>query len=158
MWESEIGNYGLFFALLCPAPKPQPLKTQKIRILKKWKKLLEISSFYTYVPKTTIIWGTDRQNLWSFWAIFCPFNPLTTRKFKSLKKLQKHLDMSSFYTCAPKITIKWYMLPKIWSVTDNFLSLWTTCCPFTPLLTPETKILKKCKKNLEILSFYTCVP
>ena len=34
-------------------------KTWKIRILKKWiKKLLEISSFYTYVPKATIIWST----------------------------------------------------------------------------------------------------
>ena len=34
-------------------------KTRKIRILKKWKKiLLRISSFYTCVPKATIIWGT----------------------------------------------------------------------------------------------------
>ena len=34
---------------------PSFLKHHKIRILKKWKNLLEISSFYTCVPKTTII-------------------------------------------------------------------------------------------------------
>ena len=33
-------------------------KTWKIRILVKWNKLLEISSFYTCVPKITFIWGT----------------------------------------------------------------------------------------------------
>ena len=42
VWQTKIGNYGSFFALLHPL-----LKTQKIRILKKWKKLLEISSFFT---------------------------------------------------------------------------------------------------------------
>ena len=31
-------------------------------------------------------------------------------------------------------------------------------CSFTPLLTPKIKIWKKCKKHLEILSFYTCAP
>ena len=43
----------------CPfthPPPPPPLKTRKTRISKKWKKLLEISSFYTRIPKTTIIW------------------------------------------------------------------------------------------------------
>ena len=53
VWQTETGNYGSFFALLLSPPK-----TQKIRILKKWKKLLEISSFYTNLPKTTIIWAT----------------------------------------------------------------------------------------------------
>ena len=32
--------------------------------------------------------------------------------------------MSLFYTCVPKITIIWCMLPEIWSATDNFLSFW----------------------------------
>ena len=54
-------------------------KTWKIRIFKKIsKKLLEISSFYTCVPKATIIWSTvpEMRNLTIFlsvWAIFCPF-------------------------------------------------------------------------------------
>ena len=48
-------------------------KTRKIRILKKWKKvLLEISSFYTCVPKTTIIWGTVPE-IQSETNLFCHF-------------------------------------------------------------------------------------
>ena len=31
----------------------------------------------------------DRQNFLSFWAIFCPFTPLTTQKIKILKKWKK---------------------------------------------------------------------
>ena len=53
--------------------------------------LLEISSLYICVPKITIMmyrsWDTEwnRQNLLSFWAIFCPFSQLTTQKIKILK-------------------------------------------------------------------------
>ena len=69
--QTEIGNYGSFFHLL-----PFPLKTQKIRILKKWKKLLEIS-FYTCVPlKITIIWGSIPEIESETDRIFCPFTPL----------------------------------------------------------------------------------
>ena len=115
---------GHFLPFYIPHP---PLKTQEIRILKKWKKLLDISSFYTRVPKTIIIWGTapgiwsdtDRMFL-SFWSIFFPFTPLTTDKIKILKKWKKHLEMSSFYTCVPKIMIIWCILPKIWSARDKF--------------------------------------
>ena len=31
----------------------------------------------------------DRQNFLLFWAMFCPFTPLTTRKIKILKKWKK---------------------------------------------------------------------
>ena len=31
----------------------------------------------------------DRQNFLSFWAIFCPFLPLTTQKMKIMKKRKK---------------------------------------------------------------------
>ena len=37
----------------------------------------------------------------------------------------------------------------------NFLSFWAIFCLFTPLLTPKIKIRNKCKKSLEILSYYT---
>ena len=39
----------------------------------------------------------------------------------------------------------------------NFFSFWAILCPFTPLLTPKIKIWKKCKRKLEILSYYTHV-
>ena len=82
VWRTEIGNYGSFFALLPPS-----LKTQNIRILKKWKTLLEISSFYKCVPKTTITWNTVSEiqietYLFAILDHFCPFTPLTTWKIK----------------------------------------------------------------------------
>ena len=91
-------------------------------------------------------------------VIFCPFSNQTTQKINILKKWKKHLEMSSFFKCVPKITIIWCMLSEIWSTTDNFLSFWTIFCPFTPLLTPKNKTPAKCKKNIEILSSSTCVP
>ena len=64
----------------------------------------------------------DRQNLLSFWAIFCPFTLLTTWKIKSTKKKKKHLEISSFYTCVQQMTTIWCMIPEIWSMTDIFFS------------------------------------
>ena len=45
-WDLE--HKRLIFLLFLPF---YPLKSWKIKILKKWKKHLEISSFYTFVPK-----------------------------------------------------------------------------------------------------------
>ena len=71
-------------------------KTWKIRILKKGekkkKKLLEISWFYSCVPKATIIMSTELHRiLLSFWAIFCPFtyhspNNPENQNFEKMKK------------------------------------------------------------------------
>ena len=67
----------------------------------------------------------DRCNYFSFWAIFCPFTPLTAQKIKIFKKWKKHLEISSFYTCVPKIMIRWCMVPEIWCVTDRQMDRWT---------------------------------
>ena len=65
------------WAIFCPFTS---LTTWKIKILKKWNKWLEVSSFYKHVPKITIIWCmldvcliSDvwcRQIFLSFWTIF----------------------------------------------------------------------------------------
>ena len=76
---------------------------------KERKKPLEISSFYTSVPKTTIIFYTVPEILpvtgvifiFPFQAIFCPFRPQTAQKIKIYKKWRKKkktLEKSSFYT------------------------------------------------------------
>ena len=54
--------------------------------------------------------------------------------------------MSSLYTSAPKNTC----LLRYGE--------WREFLLFYPILNPEIKIWKICKKHLEILSFYTCVP
>ena len=153
MWQTEIDNYGLFFAIL-----PLPLKTRKIRILKKWKKIAgDIIILNMCTKSHNHIWGSPPEIHSGTDRIFCHFRPffallppLTTRKIKILKKCKKHLEISSFYTCVPQTTI-------IWSAT-KFLSFWTIFCPFTPLITQKIKILKKPKIRLEISSFYTSVP
>ena len=71
--HTEIGNFRSFFALLPP-------KNPKNQNFEKWKNLLEISSFYTCVPKITIIWcmvpeiQSETDRIFYNWAIFCPFS------------------------------------------------------------------------------------
>ena len=71
-----------------------PLTAQKMKISKKWRKQLEISSFYTSVPKIMII-GYTVPEIWHmtdviiiFLGYFLPFYPLTDRKMKMSKKLK----------------------------------------------------------------------
>ena len=58
----------------------------------------------------------------SFSAIFCLFTPLTTWKIKTLKKWKKCLEISSFYTCVPQMTIIWCTVPDIWTAADRTFS------------------------------------
>ena len=89
-WDIEHNRHNILssWTIFCPFT---PLKTQKIKILKKWKKCLKIS-FYTSVSKIMIIcytvpeiWHVTRCNFYfSFWAIFClyPPNSLKNQNFK----------------------------------------------------------------------------
>ena len=82
---------------------------------------------------------------------FLPFYPPKNPKNQISEKWRNLLEISSFRTCVPKITILWCMVPEIQNETQNFLSFWTIFCPFT---TPPPK---NQKKYLEILSFYTYI-
>ena len=42
---------------------------------------------------------------------------------KISKKWKKHLEIS-FYTCVPKIVIRWCTLPEIWCATDRRTDGW----------------------------------
>ena len=81
-----------FWAIFCPFTT---ITTQTIKTLTNWKKRLDISSFYTGVPKIMIT-GNTVPDIWhmmdcyfSFWAIFCPSTTLTAQKIKILKKMTK---------------------------------------------------------------------
>ena len=69
--------------------------------------MLEVSSFYTSVPKTTIMWGTvhEIQSETIFFVILGHFFALWPswqhKESKFWKNEQKPLDMSSFDTSAP---------------------------------------------------------
>ena len=80
-------NWQIFFVILDHFCTFTPLKTKKIKILKNWKKHLEISSFHTSVPKIKIYCSLDMARIrfncyFSFWAIFYPFTALTAQKIK----------------------------------------------------------------------------
>ena len=117
---TETGNSGSSFSFL------SPLKTWKIKILKKWK----------CVPKTTIIWGmvpeiwSETDRIFSHFGPFFGFYPSNNPENQNLKKWTNHLEMSSFYTCVTKIIIIWCMLPEIWSVTDIFFVILGHFLPF----------------------------
>ena len=74
-----------------------PLPTQKIKILKYWKKRLEILIILQMctINEDHTMYGScdmievDGQNLQSFWTIFSLFSLLTTRKIKILKIWKK---------------------------------------------------------------------
>ena len=95
----------------------------------------------------------DKQNFLSLWTIFCPFtSPPPTN-------LKKGLEIS-FYTWVPRTKNDNHRMYGSWDMKHdghNFLSFWTIFCPFTPLKAQKIKILKKWKKYLQILSFYTSV-
>ena len=114
-WDIECDgqNFLSFSTVFCSFTL---LTTQKIIILKKWKKHLEIISLLNKctINDSHMMYGSwdmkrDRCNCYfSFWAIFCLFTPLTTQKIKILKKWKKHLEISSFETSVPKIMIICY--------------------------------------------------
>ena len=118
----DIERVGLKLVILChflPFYSPKNLKNQDFE---KWKKLLEISSFCTCVPKTTIIWGMVPEirsetglfcHIGQFFALFPPKNT-ENQNFEDWKK---HLEISSFYTCVPQMKIIWCAVPDIWSTT-----------------------------------------
>ena len=152
VWQTEISNHGSFFALLI---------------------ILHLCN----TNDNHIMYGSwgmerDRHNFLSFWTIFCLFTSLTTPKINILKKWKKYLrDIIILHMCTINEN---HMMYGSWDKEhdrQNFFSIWTILCPFTPLTTQKIKIkkmkkqkqkktkkTKTNKKHLEILSFYTSMP
>ena len=101
----------------------------------------------------------DRCNYFSFWAIFCPFTPITDWKIKIIyikkknkkKKMKKTpVDIIILHKCTKNHDHIDHMLYCSWDmVCDgcNYFSFWAIFCSFSPR-----------KICLEISSFYTCAP
>ena len=101
--------------------------------------------------------GCNRQNFFSFWTAFCPFTPPNNLKNQNFEKMKKTSgDAIILHTCNKNDN---HMMYGSWDTERNrqtFFSFWNIFYPFT-LLTQKIKILKKWKKQLKILSLYTCV-
>ena len=145
-WDRE--NFLLFWAIFCLYT---PLTTGNIKILKQRKSILRFHHFTHVYQKSQsfdvcfLRYGIGQTYFLSFWAIFCPFTPLFTLKLKLWNKFLKELDILFYYTCLPLCTLCTYGSWDMERHRQNFLSFWTIFCPFTPLTTWKTKILKKWK-------------
>ena len=99
------------------------------------------------------------HNFLSFWSILCPFTPPNNPKNQNFEKWKKQPgDITILHMCTINDN---HMIHGSWNMErdrQNFLSLWTIFCPFTPLTTIKIKILWKWKKSREILSYYNSVP
>ena len=136
-WEMECArhNFLSFWAILYTFTL---LTIQEITILKKMKKTLEdIKLKLCTTNDDHMIYGSwdvesNIHNFLLFWAIFCPFTPLTTRKIKILKKNKKTLYFIISHLCT---TNENHMMYVSWDMESNrhdFLSIWTIICLFTP--------------------------
>ena len=151
-----------------PPPTPPTLKTWEIRIFKKWKKLLEISLIILHMHTKNhnhmryTCWDTEWDT--EFLVIMGHFLPFYTHTLPKNPENQFWKNEKSIWRCYHFT----HVYQKSWSYNVCFLRygvhqtlfffILGHFCAFNTLLTPKIKIWKKCKKNLEILSFYTCVP
>ena len=104
-------------------------------------------------------YGAWRTELFVILGHFLHFYPSNNPKNHNFKKLRKTPgDNIVLQMCTINDN---HMMYGSWDMKrdgQNFLSFWIVFCPFTLITTWKTKILKKWKKCLEILSFYTSVP
>ena len=139
-----------------------------MKISKKWKKCLGISSFNTSVPKILItcfsipeVWCVTYVIVtFHFELFFCPFNPPNSPKNNNFKKLKTPPGyIIILHMCTKNHD---HMLYCSWDMVhdrcNSYFSFWANFCPFTPLRVWKIKISKKWKKHLEISSFHTSVP
>ena len=115
-------NYFSFWAIFCPFTT---LTTRKIKMKNKTKPgdiiLHKCTKNHDHMLYCSWDVAHDRCNCYfSLWGNFCHFTPLTAQKIKIFKKWKKHLEISSFNICVPKIMIRWYTVPEIW-----WTSRWT---------------------------------
>ena len=134
-WANKKENFNIYNVAFFKKTKEKLKKDIIIKILMTWSTVPEI-----YRAKHT---GTG--NFRSFFGLSTLRNP----KNQNFEKWKNFLEISSFYTCVPKITIIWCMVPEIQSETDkNFLSFWAIFCPFTsPTNDLEYQNFEKNEKN-----------
>ena len=117
-WQTEFFHLGPSFALLPQPPPMDPFlpfyspNNPKNQNFKKMKKNPWRYYHFTHVyqkQQLYDVWflryGMSQAIVLSFWTIFYPFTLLKFQKIKILNKLKKRLEISSFYTNAPKIMI-----------------------------------------------------
>ena len=127
--ERIYSHFGPFFALLHPlspliTQNPENQNFEKMKKKNNWKYHHFTQVYHKWQPYDTWflkyeVHQTEFFCNFLFWAMFCLVTLLTAQKIKISKKGKKHLEISPFYTCVPKIMIRWFMVHEIWYVTDR---------------------------------------
>ena len=123
-WDMECDRHTLLslWTVFCSFI---PIWTQKIKILKSWKKMPRsiIILHKCTINGNHIMYGSwdmkyEEQSFWSFWTPLCPFILWQSKNSKLNKNKKKRLEISSFYTSVVKTTIVCYTVAEIWCMTD----------------------------------------
>ena len=156
--DCEKQNFLSFWIVFCPFT---PQTTQKIKILQKWKKLLEIGSFYKW--QSYDVWFLRyraRQTeffvaLDHFFLYFHPSNKTKNQNCENKKKTPG--DIITLHKCTKNPD---YTLHCFWDTTftrcNLYFSFWVIFCPFTPITNQKLKILKQWKNTVEIIILQVC--
>ena len=122
VWQTE------FFVILdhfLPFYPPKKLKNWNFENMKKTPRdiiiLCKCTKNHDHMLFCSWDMTCDRCNYFSFWAIFYLYPP-NSLKNENFRQIKKRLEISSFYTSAPKIMIIWYTVPEIWCVTDAIVT------------------------------------
>ena len=151
IWSVMDREFLSFWTVFCHFT---PLTTRKIKILKNWKKHLEILSFYTYtINDNHMTYGSwdmkrDRQDFLSFWTIFCFLTPLTTQNIKTLKKWKKFWRYYHFTHVDHKWQSYnvWFLRYEEWQ-TEFFVIL-NCFLPFYPTNNSKNQNFEKNEKKV----------
>ena len=110
-------NYFSFWAIFC-------ITAWKIKITEKWKNswryhhlTIAYQKSWSYARYCSWDMVPDRCNYFSFWAIFCPFIPLTAKKNQNLKKMKKTpTDIIILHMCTKNYD---QMMYGSWDIVRN---------------------------------------
>ena len=143
-----------------------PTTDPEIKIWTKWKKnpgyiiLLHLCT----INEDHMMYGSwdvvaQRTEFFVILRHFLPFDPhLTTRKIKILKNENKSLEILSFHTRVPQITIIWCMVPEIWSAKDRIFSHFGLIFALLPPPPPPKRLqIWKNEKNSRGYHYFTQV-
>ena len=147
---------GPFFALW---PTPKHSENQNFEKLK--KPLGDITILHMCPSNDNHMmycsWDMECNKQYFILGHFLPFYLTKNLKNKFFSKIEKkQQEMSSFYTCVPQMTIIWYMVPDIWSMTQFFVMA-DYFLHFHPLTTRENQNFEKMKKTpWDIIILHMC--
>ena len=159
VWQTEI------FVILghfLPFQPPHNPENQNFKIEKKtWRyyHFTHLHQKWQLYDLWFLRCGARETEFFVILGCFLPFYPPMVprnQNFEKMKKIPKDIIISQM--CTINDSHVRYGSRDMECNRQNILSFRTISCLFTPVTTPKIKILKKWKKSLQILSFYTGVP